>query len=200
MVWVLIAVVVVLVLMVGGLLGLLARQRRARRLREDFGPEYEREVAKRGDQRAAERELQERRKRHDGFEIRPLQPSARADYRQRWEATQRAFVDDPGAAVGQASALLRQVMHERGYPVDGDFEQLAADVSVEHPVVVQNYRAAQAISMRAHNGQAGTEDLRQSLVHFRALFGELLAGEKSGSPELASRTDRPLPTNTRRSS
>lgn len=195
MVWILVAVVIVLLLVIAALV---ARHQRARKLREDFGPEYDRVVAEQGDQRAGESELLARRKRHDRFEIRTLEPSARDAYRERWEATQRRFVDQPEAAVGQANVLVRQVMQDRGYPVDGEFEQLAADVSVEHPVMVQNYRAAHAISVRAGNGQASTEDLRQSLVHFRALFGELLADEDSGSAKRADRGETTKQTKARR--
>ncbi len=176
MVWVLVAVVLVLLGVIGALL---VRQQRSRHLQEGFGPEYDRVVAERGDQRAGEKELLERRKRHDDFEIRPLDPSVRDEYLARWETTQRRFVDHPTAAVGQASVLVRQVMRDRGYPLDGDFEQLAADVSVEHPGVVENYRAAHAISARASDGQASTEELRQSMVHFRALFDDLLADQES---------------------
>ena len=172
MTWVLVAVIVVLLVIIGVLA---ARQQRSRNLKQDFGPEYNRVVAEQGDQRSAERELAERRKRVDDFEIRPLEPAARERYAERWTAAQRRFVDEPEAAVGEAHELVQQVMHDRGYPVDQDFEQRAADVSVDHPEVVENYRAAHAISVRAHNGQADTEQLRQSMVHFRALFDELLA-------------------------
>ncbi len=172
MLWVLVGVVVVLLVIVAVLL---VREQRSRRLRKGFGPEYKRVVAQHGDQRAAEQELIERRERLDEFQIRPLEPTARDNYLQRWEATQRRFVDQPVEAVGEAHVLVQQVMHDRGYPVDEDFDQRAADISVEHPDVVENYRAAHAISVRAHNGQASTEQLRQSMVHFRALFDDLLA-------------------------
>jgi hypothetical protein len=172
MTWVLLAVVVVLLVIVGVLL---ARQQRSRKLKADFGPEYNRVVAERGDQRSAEQELAGRRKRVSEFEIRPLPPGARERYLERWGQAQRTFVDEPGAAVGEAHVLVQQVMHDRGYPVDEDFEQRAADISVDHPDVVENYRAAHAISVRADQGQASTEQLRQSMVHFRALFDDLLA-------------------------
>jgi hypothetical protein len=181
MIWVLVAVVVVLLVIIGVLV---ARQRRSRQLKTDFGPEYGRLVVERGDQRSAERELAGRRKRMSEFEIRPLAPAARERYLERWAATQRQFVDDPEAAVGEAHVLVQEVMHDRGYPVDEDFEQRAADVSVEHPDVVENYRAAHSISLRAHQGRAGTEQLRQTMVHFRALFDDLLApGDSNGSGE-----------------
>jgi hypothetical protein len=194
MVWVLVAVVVVLLLAIGVFL---ARQQRSRQLREGLGPEYDRVVAKQGDQRAAEKELLERRRRYDRFVIRPLEASARAEYRQRWDTLQRRFVDQPDAAVGQAGVLVRQVMRDRGYPVDVDFEQVADDVSVEHPVVVENYRAAHAISARATNGRASTEDLRQALVHFRALFAELLGHGESTGQEAPERDEMSHGTATR---
>jgi hypothetical protein len=179
MTWVLVAVIVVLLVIVGLLV---ARQQRSRHLKENFGPEYNRVVAERGDQRSAERELADRRKRVDEFEIKPLASAARERYSKRWKAAQRRFVDQPGAAVGEAHELVRQVMHDRGYPVDEDFEQRAADISVDHPDVVENYRAAHSISVRAQNGKASTEQLRQSMVHFRALFDDLL-GSGGTAPE-----------------
>lgn len=172
MIWVLVAVVVVLLVIVGILI---ARQQRSRGLKADFGPEYNRVVTERGDQRSAERELTNRRKRVSEFEIRALAPADRERYVERWGVAQRRFVDEPEAAVGEAHLLVQQVMHDRGYPVDDDFEQRAADVSVEHPDVVENYRAANSISLRAQQGQANTEQLRQAMVHFRALFDDLLA-------------------------
>jgi hypothetical protein len=177
MIWVLVGVVVVLLVIIGVLL---ARQQRSRGLKADFGPEYNRVVAESGNQRSAERELSDRRKRVSEFEIRPLAPADRERYTERWGAAQRTFVDEPGAAVGEAHLLVQQVMHDRGYPVDEDFEQRAADVSVDHPSVVENYRAANSISIRAKQGEASTEQLRQAMVHFRALFEELLAPGDNG--------------------
>ncbi|MDQ6818025.1 MAG: hypothetical protein M3018_11565 [Actinomycetota bacterium] len=178
MIWVLVGVVLVLLAVIGVLV---MRQRRSLQLKEGFGPEYDRVVAARGDQRAGEKELLERRKRHDHLEICPLDPAARDEYLERWAVTQRRFVDQPAAAVEQANVLVQQVMSERGYPVDGDFEQVAADVSVEHSEVVENYRAAHSTAVRAGGGQASTEELRQSMVHFRALLDDLLADDESDS-------------------
>lgn len=187
MILVLVVVVIVLLIVVGVLL---AREQRSRRLKSDFGPEYGRVVKQHGDQRAAERELANRRERHSQFELRELQPEDRERYAQRWQATQRHFVDEPVGAVGEADGLVREVMRDRGYPVDDDFEQRAADISVEHPVVVENYRAAQEISARATRGEASTEDLRQSMVHFRALFAELLGtSDQPAQEEGAARTE-----------
>ena len=171
MTWVLVGVVVVLLVVIALLL---ARQQRSRQLKQGFGPEYQRTVAQHGDQRSAEKELMDRRRRVEKFEIRPLDPAARERYTERWRATQRDFVDEPVAAVGDAHTLVQEVMRERGYPVEDDFEQRAADISVDHPNLVENYRAAHQISLEARNGQASTEQLRQSMVHFRALFEDLL--------------------------
>jgi hypothetical protein len=175
MIWVLVAILAIALVAVGVLL---YRQRRSQQLREGFGPEYERTIAETGDRRAAERELGERRERRAKLEIRELEPDARDRYAERWRAAQRAFVDQPAAAVADADRLVGEVMHERGYPVDEDFERRAADVSVDHPVVVDNYRAAHAISTRAVRDETSTEDLRQALVHFRALFVELLGHDE----------------------
>jgi hypothetical protein len=180
MVWVLVAILAIALVVA---VVLLMRARRSQQLREGFGPEYERTIAETGDRRAAENELSERRERRAQLEIRELDPEARDRYAERWRAAQRTFVDEPAAAVAEADHLVAEVMHERGYPVDEDFERRAADVSVDHPAVVENYRAAHAISTRAGRDDASTEDLRQALVHFRALFAELLGSdEQSDAP------------------
>ena len=170
MTWVLVIVVVVLLVVVGLLL---LRQRRSAQLREGFGPEYDRALDEHGDQRAAEAELRERRDRRRSYDIKPLEESARQRYIERWKATQAKFVDQPASALTDADELLAEVMRERGYPVE-DFDQQAADVSVDHPHVVENYRKAHAIH---HERDASTEDLRQAMVHYRALFAELLEPE-----------------------
>ncbi len=171
MVYVLLAILVIALIVAGVVI---ARQRRSQQLQEGFGPEYGRTLEETGDRRAAETELRERRQRRDEFEIRELEPAARDRYADRWRAAQRRFVDEPAPAVGEADSLVIEVMQDRGYPVAEDFEQLADDFSVDHPVVVEHYRAAHAISVRTTGGEAGTEDLRQAMVHFRALFDELL--------------------------
>ena len=168
-----IVAIVLIVLIVGALI--LARQRRSQQLQEGFGPEYERTVEERGgDRRQAEAELLERRQRHDRFEIRDLEPAARDQYAERWRGAQRRFVDQPGPAVGEADALVMEVMRDRGYPVADEFDQRAADISVDHPAVVDHYRAAHAIVLRDQRDATDTEDLRKALVHYRALFDELL--------------------------
>ena len=176
MTWVLVAILAIALVAV---VVMLMRQRRSQQLREGFGPEYERTIAETGDRRAAESELAERRERRAKLEIRELDPDARDRYAERWRAAQRNFVDQPSGAVAEADRLVTEVMRERGYPVEDDFERRAADVSVDHPVVVENYRAAHTISSRAVDGEASTEDLRQALVHFRALFSELLGGDEA---------------------
>src|SRR5215213_6961408 len=166
-----ILVILVIALVAAGLI--ITRQRRSQQLQEGFGPVEERG----GDRREAEAELQERRQRREKFEVRDLDPDARDRYAERWRAAQRRFVDEPAPAVGEADALVSEVMRDRGYPVAEEFDQRAADVSVDHPEVVDNYRAAHGISSRATAGDASTEDLRQAMVHFRALFAELLGYE-----------------------
>jgi len=151
-----------------------ARKRRSQRLRERFGPEYDRVVSKEGEVSRAEGVLAMRAKRREKFELRPLTAPMRSDFSDRWSAVQAQFVDDPKGAVSGADQLVSELMKTRGYPVV-DFDQRAADISVDHPVVVENYRAAHAIALRQSRGQASTEDLRKAMVHYRSLFGELLA-------------------------
>ena len=168
----LVAILIVLVLLV--VLALVAgRQRRSRRLRERFGPEYDRTVAEAGDRREAEAKLQERTERRQQLAIVPLDPAARDRYVVAWRQTQARFVDEPAEATREADRLITAVMRDRGYPID-DFEQRAADVSVDHPQVVDDYRAAHAIAAANERSEASTEDLRQALVHYRSLFEELL--------------------------
>jgi hypothetical protein len=178
-VWIVIAAVVVVVVVLA--VAAAARTRRTKTLREGFGREYDRTIEHEGDRRAGERELLERQKRHDALDIRPLSPHARERYAQRWQATQTRFVDDPSGAVIEADTLVQQVMKERGYPTD-DFEQRAADISVEHPDLVERYRTAHGIAESNERGQATTEDLRQSVRHYRALFDELLGDRASDQP------------------
>jgi hypothetical protein len=170
-VWVLIIVLLIALVAAGVVI---ARQRRSQQLQEGFGPEYGRTLADHGDRHEAESELRARRERHEQLEIRDLEPEARERYSERWRGAQSTFVDQPMAAVGEADALVSEVMSERGYPVEDDFDRRAADISVEHPVVVENYRSAHEISRRAARNEASTEDLRQAMIHFRALFKELL--------------------------
>src|SRR5512132_4502309 len=163
----------VLVVLVALLLG---QRRRTQRLQHQFGPEYQRTVARTGDQRTAEADLTAREQRRREFDIVALEPAVRDRYLEAWRTTQGKFVDDPATATREADTLVAQVMRERGYPVD-DFDQRAADVSVDHPQVAENYRAAHAIFQANQQGLASTDDLRQAFVHYRSLFSELLDAE-----------------------
>jgi hypothetical protein len=174
--WVIIAVVVIAAIAFAVWAAM--RRRRTDTLRQQFGPEYDRTVDETGDAREAESELERRRRRRADLDIRPIAPDARRRYADEWLAVQARFVDDPAGSVGEADTLVTQVMRDRGYPMD-DFDQRAADVSVDHPDVVSDYRSAHDISTRSANGAAETEDLRQAMVHYRALF-EILLEDDSG--------------------
>ena len=169
--WILIAIGVVL--LCAALAWGAYTSRRRKGLQETFGPEYDRTVADSPNRREAESDLSERQKRRDELDIKPLDPERRDRYAEEWRHTQERFVDDPAAAVTDADRLIQQVMGERGYPVE-DFDQRAADLSVDHSEVVSNYRAAHGISTANERGKASTEDLRTAMVHYRALFVELL--------------------------
>src|SRR5438093_2829257 len=160
-VWIVIAAVVLIVV-----IALVAAANRRRRLQSRFGPEYDRAVAESG-KRGASSELRQREKRRQELDIQPLSPAARERYAQHWQAIQARFVDKPGDAVREADVLVAGVMRDRGYPME-NFEQQSADISVDHPRVVDNYRAGHAISMASDQEQATTEDLRQAMVHYRA--------------------------------
>ncbi len=169
--WILIAVLVVaVVLIVGWSVG---RRRRSARLKEHYGPEYDRTVGELGEQRAAEAELLQREKKRRKLDITALTAEARQEHSATWQRVQTDFVDDPQDAIGRAERLVTRVMRERGYPID-DFEQRAADVSVDHPDIVANYRSAHAIYASQHHGEISTEQARQAFVHYRALFDRLL--------------------------
>ena len=169
----LLVIIVVAVLAVIVIAALAMRKRRSQKLRERFGPEYDRVVRQEGDVRKGEGVLEFREKRREKFQIRPLSPTDRSSFNYSWNEVQSQFVDDPKAAVTIADSLVLDVMQARGYPM-GDFDQRAADVSVDHPRVVENYRAAHDIARRHSRGQASTEDLRKAMVHYRTLFQELL--------------------------
>jgi hypothetical protein len=157
-----------------------ARKRRTKRLRSQFGgAEYSRAVKEGGSRRQAEAALDQRADRVESFHIRPLASADRARFVDSWGKVQARFVDSPGGAVTDADQLLGDVMSTRGYPVS-DFEQRAADISVDHPLVLENYRAAHQSALRQTKGQATTEDLRQAMIHYRTLFEELV-----GEPETA---------------
>jgi len=164
---------------------LIIRKRNSDRLRSRFGPEYKVAVEEAGGHRKAEALLHDREKRVKGFHVTPLRTEDRDRYIVAWRRTQAEFVDDPKAAVAHADALLGEVMSARGYPVT-DFEQRSADLSVDHPVVVQNYRAAHDVAVRHERGEAGTEDLRQAMIHYRALFEDLVEVDEPPSLKAAS--------------
>jgi hypothetical protein len=185
-----IAILVLVVILLGGVL--LMQKRRSGHLQSRFGPEYERAVEETGDKRKAEAELQQREKRVQKLTIRPLEPAARDRFTSDWARIQAEFVDDPYQSITHADVLLQEVMSTRGYPVD-NFEQVAGDISVDHPLVVQNYRAGHDIATRHEQGKAGTEDLRQAMIHYRELFNELVTEEpaqETASPA-KGRTDQP---------
>ena len=160
-------------------------QMRSRRLKERFGPEYDRIIERAPDRTLAEAELQKREERVNKYKIVPLSEHDREHYQHSWDRVQNRFVDDPRGAAMEADELIFEVMERRGYPVNG-FEQAAADLSVDYPTVVENYRAATGIAQRNRQGEAGTEDLRQALVYYRALFHELLQGTTSPEPHPAA--------------
>jgi hypothetical protein len=169
---ILLVVVVVLVLLAGGAWYFLRTQQR-KRLSGRFGAEYDRAVNETGDRKEAERELERREERVAMLDIRPLDPDQRTRYAAEWKAVQARFVDQPVEAVADADRLIAEVMQLRGYPM-GDFERRSADLSVDHAEVVQNYRSGHELAERSRTGEANTEDLRRAMVHYRALFDELL--------------------------
>jgi len=175
-----IAIAVAVIVVTGIAVWLSSRKRRTKRLRTQFGgAEYTRAMKEGGSRRKAEAGLDERTDRVEGLHIRPLTPGDRTRFVASWGRVQARFVDGPGGAVTDADQLLGDVMSARGYPVS-DFEQRAADISVDHPLVLENYRAAHQSALRQTRGQASTEDLRQAMIHCRTLFEELV-----GEPEMA---------------
>ncbi|MGW0765850.1 hypothetical protein [Streptomyces sp. NPDC002676] len=147
---------------------------RRRRLRERFGPEYERTVEGSDSRMAAERELRAREKRHDSLEIKPLPSASRDRYTREWSSVQEEFVDRPEDAVHDADRLVTSLMHERGYPTEG-YEQQMKDLSVEHGRTLEHYRAAHEVESLTTHSRATTEQLRGAMVHYRALFDELVS-------------------------
>lgn len=166
-----IAIAIVVILVLAAAVWFFTQQRRrGERLREHFGPEYDRTVEAYGDRGPAEKALEARTERVKGLHIRSLSTEQRQRYGEQWRQVQARFVDDPEGAIHDADQLCGEVMQTRGYPM-ADFEQRAADVSVDHPGVVEHYRAAHAIAI---NDNAATEDLRQAMVHYRTLFQDLI--------------------------
>lgn len=178
----------VVLFLLAGIIALIVRNRRRANLRAKFGSEYARTVEEVGNSRKAEAELQEREKRVSAFSLHPLSPEQVDMFTDAWMKVQTQFVDDPQGAASRADVLLTEVMEVRGYPIV-DFERRSADLSVDHPEVVQNYRSAHDIAIRHARGEADTEDLRQAMIHYRALFEELVHEE--GEPNGAAHVTRP---------
>ncbi len=169
--WIVAAIVIVCLIALAA--WLYQRRQQSKRLEQRFGPEYRRAIEDVGDRAKAEAALREREKRVERLQIVPLAPAEAARFKQSWAALQARFVDNPKGVVVEADRLIRELMQQRGYPM-GDFERRAEDISVDHPAVVENYRAAHAIAERDGQGRASTEELRRAVVHYRALFDELL--------------------------
>ena len=183
-------VLIVIAFLVLGILVLLSvtngQRHRSELLRDKFGPEYTRTVERVGDRREAEAELAARTKRVQELDIHSVSPQEISRFQRAWQDAQARFVDDPSGAVSEADRLITQLIQARGYPM-GDFEQRAADISVNYPNVVQNYRSAHEIALRNERGQASTEDLRQAMVYYRDLFKDLLANQQPKPVEEVSR-------------
>ena len=193
-------IVLIIVLLVIIAVALFAvRAMRRRKLQQTFGPEYDRAVADTGSRADAERELREREKRHAELELKPLSPESKARYSAAWEEVQIQFVDNTGQAVTTADRLTTELIAERGYPT-GDYDDQIANLSVEHARTLGHYRDAHEISRRNSEGDASTEDLRQALVHYRALFADLLGdnpvhnSRSTSTPTSAPAATRPAPT------
>ena len=169
--------VVVIVIIIGAIMApVFARRKRSDKFHDKFGTEYDRTVDNMGNEKKAQKELDARQKHVEGLNIRPLSDHERERYLADWTAVQAKFVDQPGQATIEADHLIMEVMQLRDYPVS-NFEQRAADISVNYPALVTNYRAARAIAIRNEQHHAGTEDLRQAMINYRSLFTELLATE-----------------------
>ena len=176
--WILIAVAAVVIVALVALE--MMRRSRTKQLQGQFGPEYDRTVEAAESKKEAESELAARRDRREQLEIRPLSSAARERYVAQWQTVQAQFVDSPGAAVVSADQLIQSVMGDRGYPVK-DFDTRAADVSVDHPQVVENYREGHRLAQKSSDAEDSTEDLRQAMRHYRALFDELLETDSDQS-------------------
>jgi hypothetical protein len=179
--------ILVALVVVGGIAYyLIGQRRRTEALQSRYGPEYTRTVSEVGSQRGAEDELVKRQERVEHLEIRPLLADQRQLFTQQWRAVQARFVDDPGGAVTRADGLVEEVMKTRGYPV-ADFDQRAADLSVHHARVVDNYRAAREIAERHRRSSASTEDLRKAMVYYRELFEDLLEDRERSAERAPAR-------------
>jgi hypothetical protein len=173
-----VAIVVIALVVAAIAVVLTIKTRRSQRLRTRFGPEYSRALEETGSKAQAEAKLEKLERRVDRFDLKPLTPVVRANFAAAWQKIQARFVDDPKIAVTEADKLIQEIMAARGYPVT-DFEQRAADISANHPLIVEHYRAGHDIAREHSKGRATTEDLRQAMIHYRTLFAEL-----AGEPEL----------------
>jgi hypothetical protein len=179
-----ISVIVIAIVAIAGII--FGRKRRSEKLRSRFGgAEYDRALQKGGSRRQVEAGLDKRTDRVESLHIRALGAGDRARFVESWSRVQARFVDSPGGAVTEADQLLGDVMSTRGYPVS-DFEQRAADISVDYPLVLENYRSAHGIAVRQTRGQASTEELRQAMIHYRTLFDELVGVPETARAKTAS--------------
>jgi len=194
--WVWVVIAVAAIALLAAVVWQAMARRRTGRLQEQFGPEYDRTVGTSESKREAEAELQGREERRRGLDVRPLSQSARDRYLEEWQAVQAQFVDDPSAAVARADELIQSVMSERGYPVE-DFDQRAADVSVDHPNVVEHYRAGRRLAGTTADDESSTENLRQAMHHHRALFEELVEPASDAPTERERQSSEPLDDSNR---
>ena len=193
--WIVIAAAVVLLIV--AIVMATRSKKRTKQLQSQFGPEYDRTVESADNRRKAESDLAARQERRQQLDIRPLSSAARERYFTQWQSVQAQFVDNPSGAVGSADTLIQSVMADRGYPVD-DFDNRAADVSVDHPDVVENYREGHWLADQSANGNGSTEELRQAMRHYRALFDELVEPESDAdAPTTRGRTDTTTTTTQR---
>jgi hypothetical protein len=174
--WIWIVIIAAVVIVVVGAVAWASGSRRRHHLQDRFGPEYDRTVEGADHRRDAERDLRDREARHDELDLHPLSDASRERYTKQWQDMQSGFVDRPQVAVADADRLITDLMRERGYPVD-DFETRSGLVSVDHPDVVENYRTAHGIAERTITGRTSTEDLRQAVISYRALFDEMLVDD-----------------------
>ena len=186
-----VALAVIAVSVIAGFARMQSRKKRSSQLQQKFGPEYDRALGESGSKKDGETQLRERQERVEQLHLRELETDERVRLSRAWATTQARFVDEPPAAIKEAQSLVDEAMSARGYPM-GDFAQRAADISVDHPNVVSNYRAARAIADDSERGKVDTESLRQAMVHYRALFDDLLGGRI----EETSIDDMPAPSRT----
>jgi hypothetical protein len=181
--YIMLAVVVIVAIIAVAVIYINDRRAASAKLRQRFGPEYIRAVQEQGSERQAEAQLADRAKRVEKLNIRDLAPIERDRFTNQWNSLQLRFVDSPKGAVAEADDLIVLLMQTRGYPMS-DFDQRAADISVDHPIVVDNYRSARATALQLRSGDVSTEDLRRAMIHYRALFDEMVrataVGERAG--------------------